>query len=109
MTGYVLGGLIIALTSGAYFVARRPALVRSKAPEHSSSPSATASEARDQTVSRLATVLPQAPAARSILVLDLLKEELFQIETERVQGTLSDQDYNQLRTGLNALMRRHMA
>lgn len=41
-------------------------------------------------------------------VLEALKEELFQLETDRVQGKLTAQEYESSRAGLETLMRRHL-
>lgn len=41
-------------------------------------------------------------------VLDALKEELFHLETDRVQGKLTDQEYTASKAGLETLMRRQL-
>jgi len=41
-------------------------------------------------------------------MLDALKEELFQLEADRLQGKISQQDYEKAKDGMDALMRRHM-
>ena len=41
-------------------------------------------------------------------MLELLKEELFQIETERLEGKISEQQYAEIKRGIDALMRRHV-
>ncbi|HWZ12059.1 MAG TPA: hypothetical protein VNX22_02850 [Acidobacteriaceae bacterium] len=56
-----------------------------------------------------ATTLPSAPAPirrSSGSLLDALKEELFAIETERLEGKLSEQDYAEQKTALEIVLRR---
>jgi hypothetical protein len=41
-------------------------------------------------------------------VLDAIKDEMFQLETERLEGKISQQDYEAAKRGLEALLRRQM-
>ena len=41
-------------------------------------------------------------------MLDALKEELFQLETDRLDGKISQQDYEKSKAGLDTLIRRQM-
>ena len=41
-------------------------------------------------------------------VLDAIKEELFQLESDRLQGKVSQQDYESSKAGLEMLIRRHL-
>jgi hypothetical protein len=41
-------------------------------------------------------------------VLDAIKEELFQLERDRVEGGLSLEEYEASKAGLETLMRRHL-
>jgi hypothetical protein len=41
-------------------------------------------------------------------MLDVLKEELFQLETDRLNGKISAEDYEKTKAGLDTLMRRQM-
>ncbi|HET9180870.1 MAG TPA: hypothetical protein VFP59_01950 [Candidatus Angelobacter sp.] len=41
-------------------------------------------------------------------VLDAIKEELFQLENDRLQGKVSQQDYESSKAGLEVLIRRHL-
>jgi hypothetical protein len=49
---------------------------------------------------------PAAPAGRSALLLDALKEELFQLESERLQGKLSPQEYEKAKSALDSTLQR---
>jgi hypothetical protein len=42
-------------------------------------------------------------------MLDVLKEELFQLETDRVNGKISEEEYEKSKAGLDTLMRRQMS
>jgi hypothetical protein len=46
------------------------------------------------------------PASSSTVLLNVLKEELFAIESEKLSGTLSATEYAQVKTGLEALLKR---
>ena len=47
-----------------------------------------------------------APANRSAMLLDALKEELFQIESERLQGKLSPEEYEKAKSALDSTLQR---
>lgn len=100
-TWYVLGGFTIVLIGGAYFVQHRRTNFEHKT---NAAPVNTVSERR--TVAHSTTENSRSEPSSPIL--EILKEELFQIETERLQGALSQQQYDQLRNGINALIRRHI-
>ena len=104
---YVLGGLVAALVSGGYFVTRRSAPQQEKT-LGSAALGETLSENRVTAKPRVLPSALQASAPPADTIRGLLKEELFQIETEHLQGSISKQQYNELRTGINALMRRHV-
>jgi hypothetical protein len=105
---YVLGGLAMVLVCGAYFVTRRQNSSEKR-------PAGDATDVGFDVPGNRVAAPPQAPslqtqpiAARSNVLLSVLKEELFQIETERLKGKISEQQYSEIRTGINALMRRHV-
>ena len=47
-------------------------------------------------------------ASRSSLVLDALKEELFQLETDRIQSKVSAEDYDKAKAALDTALQRAM-
>jgi 5-hydroxyisourate hydrolase-like protein (transthyretin family) len=49
-----------------------------------------------------------AKAGQNGSMLDALKEELFQLETDRLDGRISQQDYEKSKAGLDTLIRRQM-
>jgi hypothetical protein len=46
---------------------------------------------------------------RSTILLEAMKEELFQLEVERQQGKLSEEEYVKAKAGLDETMRRALA
>jgi hypothetical protein len=92
---YILGGFGIVLTAGAVFILGR---------------SRTAAVS-DMAASEIE--LPQAPRSakpktndRSALLLDALKEELFQLEVEHKQGRVSPQEYEKAKAALDQTLER---
>jgi hypothetical protein len=47
-----------------------------------------------------------APAGGKAALLGILKEELFAIESEKLSGTLSPEEYTEIKTGLEAVLKR---
>ncbi len=78
----------VALTAGAIFTARRPS---------AGVPGATVT-------SNVSTPRP-APGGSSML-LDALKEELFQLEMEHKQGAITQQEYEKAKAGLDQTLER---
>lgn len=91
---YILGGFALVLAAGAMFV-----IGRSKA----AIPEVFASEADAVEVPRVAR---PAGSNHSALLLDALKEELFQLEVEHKQGKLSQPDYEKARAALDQTLER---
>jgi hypothetical protein len=106
--GYVLGALLIVLVGGAYFVARRPVATETGPAELAATSTIAVSVDRVGALPVPASLSVQSGAAPKDSVLNVVKDELFQIETERLQGKISEQEYQKLKTGINALIRRHM-
>ena len=51
---------------------------------------------------------PSRPRSRisNTVLLNILKDELFAIESEKLSGTLSQTEYAQIKTGLEAVLKR---
>ena len=89
---WILGGLGLALATGAGI------MLKGSGPKDGSAvsvnpPSPTGS----------------VPTAGSNTLLQVLKDELFAVETERLQGKLSDIQYAELKTALEIVLRRALA
>lgn len=88
---FILAGFAVILTAGAIFAARRP---QPAGAEVSSSPAAAVA------------ATAKKPASRSGLLLEALKEELFQLEVEHKQGSLSDEEYQKAKAALDQTLER---
>jgi hypothetical protein len=91
---YILGGFGLVLAAGAIFVLGRS---RTAVPQFA----ATEVEVVDLPVA----VKPPA-ANRSALLLDALKEELFQLEIEHKQGKISQTEYEKAKAALDQTLER---
>jgi hypothetical protein len=49
---------------------------------------------------------PSAPAAKNAALLHALKDELFDLESEKIAGTLSASDYAEQKAALETVLRR---
>jgi hypothetical protein len=92
---YILGGFGIVLAAGAVYIVRR-------------SPAAAAAGVASPEIE-----LPRASRAtkpkatdRSALLLDALKEEIFQLEVEHKQGRISQQEYEKAKAALDQTLER---
>jgi hypothetical protein len=100
---YILGGVIVIMAAFAVWMVRRKPGAEAAHASAGTSP-ARASSNKQQPARALS---PSQPQSRDT-VLDALKEELFQLETDKAQGKISAQDYASAKAGLDALLRRHM-
>ncbi len=90
---FILGGFGVVLTAGAVLL-----IGRSKA----ALPDAVA----DEELAEVAAPARRAPAERSGLLLEALKEELFQLELDRKQGKLSQEEYDKAKAALDQTLDR---
>jgi hypothetical protein len=100
---YILGGVIVVMAAFVIWMVRRkpgtePALASGAGAARSSS----GKPVRPKSGPPRATPQPQDT------VLDALKEELFQLETDKAAGNISPQDYAAAKAGLDTLFKRHM-
>jgi len=93
---WILGGLALLLAAAAAFLLRKPAgAVQAGAPIGASLAAAA--------------YLPAAnasPAARSSALLNALKEELFSLETEKLSGTITQEEYARVKSALETVLGR---
>jgi hypothetical protein len=109
--GWILAGIALALTAGAaYFLRRRPgvALPVAGAASHLSMgdlEELSLAPPRPAPAARAAAAA--APAAHSDgALLNVIKEEMFSLEKEHLTGAISEAEYTQAKTGLEALLKR---
>ena len=82
---WILGGITLAFAFGAGIMLQRK-------PEDA-----------------VAAAMPAAPAAGAGGLLSALKEELFTLETDHLQGKLTDSEYEQQKQALELVLRRALA
>lgn len=110
---WIIGGFVLALFGGAYYVNTRQRVGfaggsngtggESEIPEPV--PAARAYRAPTPPVSRPAAPVAAAPARPSML-LEALKEELFQLEVEHKQGKITQQEYDKAKAALDGTLER---
>ncbi len=95
---WILGGLALLLTAGAAFLLRRPA--GTVAPVVATSVPTAAHNAN-------VAYQPVASAAsKNGALLNVLKDELFAVESEKIAGTLSPEEYVKVKSALEAVLAR---
>lgn len=93
---YILAALAVAMSAGAFYVlSKRPSLPAEAA-------AAAAPAAAPPRPARAAG----ASNGRSGLLLEALKEELFQLEVDRAEGRISDADYAKAKSALDVTIAR---
>jgi hypothetical protein len=94
---FILGGFAIVLTAGAVYIVGR----------------SKSSSASDLASDLLATAAPSttkpSSTGRSGLLLEALKEELFQLEVDHKQGRISQPDYEKAKAALDQTLERALA
>jgi hypothetical protein len=103
---FLLGLVLVGLAGGVVWMIKRKPVVAAASPSAGGAPSSHASPS----IARRAPAESRPPqrSAPPSSMLDALKEELFQLEADRLQGKISQQEYEKAKGGLDALMRRHM-
>jgi hypothetical protein len=102
--GLVMGAFLVILTGGAFWLIRESRRTRTR----SVSGVSAAFEEITDTVTHPTYAPPSRPAIYSGGILDVLKEELFQLESDRLHEKISQVEYEAAKAGLDALLRRHM-
>jgi hypothetical protein len=97
---WILGGLALLLAAAAAFLLRKPAgegiLVSSSA----SAPTGVSA------IHSTPVSVGSSPATRHSALLNVLKEELFALESEKIAGTLSASEYAEQKSALETVLRR---
>ena len=96
---FVVGAIVILIGGGAFVMWRKSAAA--KAPIEPKAARA-ASKVRASAQVQAQAAKPQGD------MLDVLKDELFQLETDRVSGKISQDEYEKSKAGLDTLFRRQM-
>jgi hypothetical protein len=93
---WILGGLGLLLAAGAAFLLRKPAGV------------AVAGAAPAADTSAVAAAFPAfaSSAAKNSQLLNVLKEELFALESEKIKGSIAPEDYAKVKDALETVLKR---
>jgi hypothetical protein len=101
---WILGGFAVLLAIGGWVVTKRQTgttVASSQFPV----PSAT-SAARPTATAATPAPAASAPSAKSSMLLDALKEEMFQLEVERKQGKVTPAEYDKAKAALDQTLER---
>ena len=97
---YVIGGIIAIMAGGVFFAMRRK-------PSTDEVVAATAAAPASRRAAQPS--MPRSPQATSYgTMMDVLKEELFQLESDRISGKITQQEYESSKAGLETLLRRQL-
>ena len=107
---YILIGFAVVLIGGGAYIAmrRKPASIGDPARPPAQRPAETYADYETPGASVTATSVPATPAATNTgsMLLEGLKEELFQLEVERQQGSISQQEYDKTKAALDQTLQR---
>jgi hypothetical protein len=92
---WILGGLALLLAAVAASLLRKPAAGGIAAPAGTAATGIPA-----------AHTAPTTPAAKNAALLNALKEELFALESERIAGTLPQEEYAEQKAALEVVLKR---
>jgi hypothetical protein len=92
---WILGGLALLLAAAAAFLLRRPATAAAITPSGAGTMAASKVFAPSA-----------APEAKGSALLNVLKEELFALESEKVAGTLAPNEYAEQKAALETVLKR---
>jgi len=91
---YILGGFAVVLAAGAIYVAKRPR--RAPIPDFAS----------EIEIPETPGGTEPAPVGRSSMLLEALKEELFELEVEHKKGRISQPEYEKAKAALDQTLER---
>jgi hypothetical protein len=89
---WIIAGVAIVMVLGAGFVMSRPAISPAGNPAPAAAPTAHS-----------------ASSSHSTDMVSVLKNELFELETQRLEGKISADEYGKAKAGLEVLMKRHLS
>jgi hypothetical protein len=98
---WILGGLALVLAGAAAFLLRKPVEATVPLPV-----GASAALTGEPQIAAFAVTNSQT---KSQLLLEALKEELFAIESEKIAGKLSSEEYSEVKSALEIVLRRALS
>jgi hypothetical protein len=99
---FIVGGLVILIGGGAFVMWRKGKGARAAVQDPKAAKAASKSRVQARAQEQSTAAKPQGD------MLDVLKDELFQLETDRVSGKISQEEYEKSKAGLDTLFRRQM-
>src|SRR5208282_2612439 len=99
---WILGGLALLLAAAAAFLLRKPATQEAGAPLDA----IPVASPRVSSVYSAPALAGSSPAQKHSALLNVLKEELFALESEKIAGTLSASEYAEQKAALETVLRR---
>jgi hypothetical protein len=105
---YVAGVMIVIVAGGAFWLWRRPSQRNLEAGASRKAGGPKASAAKLQAKSSSARPPRPTAAAAQDDLLEVLKDELFQLERDRAEGKVPQDQYEKTKAGLDALIRRQL-
>jgi hypothetical protein len=99
---FIVGALVILIGGGAFAMWRKGKAARAAAQDPKAARAASRSRAPARVQAQSQSAKPQGD------ILDVLKDELFQLETDRVSGKIPQEEYEKSKAGLDTLFRRQM-
>jgi hypothetical protein len=104
---WILGGFAAVLTIGGVYVASRQQSAARAARQNASSSARLAMPEEEDYDPEILATHPARPASRpASMLLEALKEELFQLEVERRQGQISQAEYEKAKSALDQTLDR---
>ena len=108
---YILGGFILVLGAGGWYVTKRRVPTATAAASPTPAIPAKAAQPRTKATAVYATAPVVPPAAngggsKTSMLLEALKEEMFQLELERRQGKVSQAEYEKTKAALDQTLDR---
>jgi 5-hydroxyisourate hydrolase-like protein (transthyretin family) len=101
---YVVAGMVVIVAGGGFWLWR----ISAANSRGSSTVRTAASTSKLKAGRAQANAATPGSAASQDSVLNALKDELFQLEKDRLDGKVSAEDHARLKAGLDALIRRHL-
>jgi hypothetical protein len=106
---WILGAFGLLLAAAAGFLLRKPAgvpVTASSTPALSPAQTATPRKASSAVYAPPAPPVSAPPMSHDAALLNVLKEELFAIESEKLSGTISAAEYSEQKSALETVLRR---
>jgi hypothetical protein len=100
---YLLGAFALVLVMGGFYV-----VSRSNRPQAAAAAAGSAGVAENLVYEEVAES-PALPRDRNALLLEAMKEELFQLEIDRQQGKINSEEYGKAKAALDETIKRALA